>query len=153
MAPNTARNWRKERFRKYMKSLPSGARVESNASVTFPQRRRGAGISAEKTENERCEIVPFGGRGWRTRRGRSRRAFSSLRFPLRLRVSAGNWPLRASRDASHADQVSENDAFQGLRGGHSGVAAAAAHRHGLQPGTVFVEGARVPPAGVVVEIQ
>src|ERR1035441_8581109 len=111
MTPNTARNWRRERFRKYTMPLPYAAKPELNGRMTSPQSHRDAEISAEKNEN----------------------LFSS--------------------DASHADQVSENDAFQGLRGGHSGVAAAAAHRHGLEAGTVCVEGAGIALAGGVVEIQ
>src|ERR1035437_8591170 len=95
MTPNTARNWRKERFRKYMVPLFRPRRVPSIWG--------------------RCPTSP-------------------LPSPR----------PRFSSDASHADQVSENDAFQGLRGGHSGVAAAAAHRHGLEAGTVCVEGAGVP---------
>src|ERR1017187_7335087 len=135
---NTARNWRKERFRKYTvplfrpRHVPSmWGRLATCAAVGY--RRR-----------------PAANAGVRSGSGRLTTGRSLPSCPTSPLPSAR--PL-FSRDASHADQVSENDAFQGLRGGHSGVAAAAAHRHGLQPGTVFVEGAGVPPAGVVVEIQ
>src|ERR1035437_8864307 len=92
-APNTARNWRKERFRKY-----TGPPVRPEAHLCI------------------VESLPHG-RG--SDRSRDREGALSSR--------AGQF----SRDASHADQVSEDDAFQGLRGGDPGIAAAAAHRHGL----------------------
>src|ERR1019366_3610762 len=93
---------------------------------------------------------------WRPGTESASPAYSSLRFLCVLCVSALSGLLThlcSSRDASHADQVAEDDAFQGLRGGDAGVAAPAAHRHGLQPGRVVVEGPRVPPARVIIEIQ
>src|ERR1039458_841739 len=127
MTPNTARNWRKERFRKYTIPLFRPRRVPSMWGRLAT-----------------CAAV-----------GYRRRPAANAGVPL---PSCPTSPLPSPRplsssDASHADQVSENDAFQGLRGGHSGVAAAAAPPHGLEAGTVCVEGAGVPMAGGVVEIQ
>src|ERR1019366_717723 len=138
-APNTARNWRKERFRKYTAPLPYAAKPEPDESMSSTQRRR-----------ER--------RG-RRREDQRQRSFFACCYLCVLcvsalnAISALNGPFRFSRNPSHADQVSEDDAFQGLRGGDPGIAAAAAHRHGLQPGAIFVEGAGVAPARVIVEIQ
>src|ERR1019366_7676411 len=113
IVPKTARNWRKERFRKYMRPFPYSVNPEPIGKAISPQRRRDAEVSAENALQDSC----------------------SLRLSLRLCVSAGNGILPSpcalfSRDASHADQVAEDDAFQGLRGGDAGVAAPAAHRHG-----------------------
>src|SRR5207244_8907431 len=58
-----------------------------------------------------------------------------------------------SSDASYANQVSKNYTFQGLRSGNTGVAAASSHGRGLQCGRVFVEGAGVALARVVVKIK
>src|SRR5450759_905049 len=94
-APNTARNWSKERFRKY----------------TTPPFRTAA-----------LTPLPYGRGSDKTRdscRSRDREGAVSS--------NAGQF----SRDASHADQVAEDDAFQRLRGGDPGIAPAAAHGHGL----------------------
>src|ERR1035437_7791358 len=109
-APNTARNWRKERFRKYTAPLPYAAKPEPDESMSSTQRRR-----------ER--------RGRRREDQRQRSVFLCAYLSV-LCVSALNGPPPSprplsSRDASHADQVSEDDAFQGLRGGDPGIAAAA----------------------------
>src|SRR5260370_15787196 len=80
------------------------------------------------------------------------RAASSLHSTLLRPYAASPRPLFSS-DASYADQVSKNYAFQGLRGCHPGVAAAPAYGRRLQPAAVFVKCERVPPARVIVEIQ
>src|ERR1035437_5468776 len=109
-APNTARNWRKERFRKYTAPLPYAAKPEPDESMSSTQRRR---------EDQRQRSVFLC-------------AYLCVLCVSALNaISALNGPFRFSRNPSHADQVSEDDAFQGLRGGDPGIAAAAAHRHGL----------------------
>src|SRR5450759_3310316 len=100
-APNTARNWRKERFRKYT-MLPMWGRLATCAAVDY---RRRSDASAG---------VPSGS-------GR-----------LTIGRSLPSCPtIQVSRNASHADQVSEDDAFQGLRRGDPGIAAAAAQCHNM----------------------
>src|SRR5450759_2527383 len=123
IVPNTARNWRRERFRKYT-TPPMWGRLATCAAVDY--RRRSDANAGVPSGSGRLTI------------GRSLPSGPTIQF---------------SRDASHADQVSEDDAFQGLRGGDPGIAAAAAHRHGLQAGRVFIEGAGVALARVIVEIQ
>src|ERR1035437_544489 len=109
-APKTARNWRKDRFRKYTRPLPYPVKSEPNRGPSSTQRRRGAEISAENHKKTPMKSKTK----WREGAGFASRSCSSLRLSLRLCVSALNSPFRFSRDASHADQVSENDAFQGL---------------------------------------
>src|ERR1035438_8493661 len=116
--------------------------------MTEPIRRA---ISTQR-RRERRDKRREGKTSWRPGTESASQAYSSLRFLCVLCVSALSGPFRFSRDASHADQVAEDHAFQGLRGGDAGVAAAAAHRHGLQAGRVLVEGARVPLARGIVEI-
>src|ERR1019366_4745680 len=103
IVPNTARNWRKERFRKYTRPLPE----------TSTRRRRWVGC-----------------RRWDKPPACPSERSSDVRASLGC-TRQEPYATGSSCDAPHADQVSEDDAFQGLRGGHPGVAAAAAHRHGL----------------------
>src|ERR1019366_5297569 len=145
IVPKTARNWRKERFRKYMSPFPYSVNPEPIGKAISTQRRR------ERRDKRREDKT-----SWRPGTESASPAYSSLRFLCVLCVSALSGLLThmlSSRDASHADQVAEDDAFQGLRGGDAGITAAAAHRHGLQSGAVLVEGERVLPARVIVEIQ
>src|ERR1019366_2544603 len=123
IVPKTARNWRKERFRKYMTPFPYSVNPEPIGKAISTQRRRERRGSAEKTKRaggrEQNPPLPH---------------ILLCAYLCVLCVSALSSRLThlcSSRDASHADHVAEDDAFQGLRGGDAGVATAAAHRHGL----------------------
>src|ERR1039458_6976815 len=100
-APNTARNWRKERFRKYTTPLPYPAEPEPIRRAISTQRRR------ERRDRRREDKT-----SWRPGTESASPAYSSLRFLCVLCVSALSGPFRFSRDASHADQVAEYHAFQ-----------------------------------------
>src|SRR4030095_8544534 len=74
--------------------------------------------------------------------------------------TAANWRrerfrryMRTSGDPLHPDQIPEHNVLQRERGRDSRIAAAAPIRQVLERGAVFVEGPRVPLAGLVVEVQ
>src|ERR1019366_5528457 len=134
-APKTAKNWSKERFRKYMRPLQW-----HKAPALCIRAKLGPGV------------WPFldACAAWV---GHASACQASVARPIRVKFGrpscarmhkAEPYATGVSRDASHADQVAEDHAFQGLRGGDAGVAAAAAHRHRLQARRVLVKGARVP---------
>src|SRR5271157_1292249 len=121
-APKTARNWRKERFRKYTTPLQW-----HKAPALCIRAKLGPGIWPFLGA---CAAWVGHASACQARVGRPIRA--KLGRPSFARMhKAEPYATGPSRDASHADQVAEDDAFQGLRGGDAGITAAAAHRHGL----------------------
>src|ERR1039457_1002078 len=81
------------------------------------------------------------------RNAHPKRLFSA---PPRLRVENSSFP---SSDPPHSHQVAEDHGLDGLGGRNAGVTAAAALRHGLDGGGVFVEGVGIADAGLVVEVE
>src|ERR1039458_4598373 len=140
MEPKRAANWRRERFRKYIAPLSPGEESQNS-----PQRSR----DAEKIE-------------------RTAPRFSTSLTPLDCEPAMNVQPhgffsasprLRgenssfSSSDPPHSYQVAEDHGLDGLGGRDAGVTAAAALRHGLDGGGVFVERVGIADAGLVVEVE
>src|SRR4051794_40298131 len=103
MAPKTARNWKRERFSRYIRRLETGARRRRPGAgekrYSYANRARFPAAKAPAPGNE--PVQPY---------------------PRRLALG----PLRLSCDPLDADELSEDHALQRLRCRHAGVTSASA---------------------------